>query len=151
MGFRSERIDGRPSTKWTNRLRYFVTTIFPLLLFGILVVGLSMNTERYYTEGRELCDSIKTILIAGKLCSDQEDCTRKKYVFFECATGVYISIYGITDQSLIKKIVALCIEKHANNRGIRYELTMYRQTKEEDVKTLISDRPILRIILKKEE
>lgn len=151
MGFKSERGDSTPPTKWRKRLRYFATKILPLLLFGILVFGLSFNTARYYTEGRELYDSIHAILIAEKLCGNQEDCIRKEYVFFKRATGVDVFVYGITDQSLIKKIVNLCVEKHASNRGIRYELTMYRQTKAEDIKELVSEKPILKLILKKEE
>lgn len=151
MKFRSEKGDSSPPMMWRKRFRYFVTTILPLLLFGILVFGLSMNTHQYYAEGKELCDSIDAILIAEKLCRDSDDCTKKEYVFFYPATGVEVDVYGITDQSLIKKIVDSCIEKHAINRGIRYELTMYRQTKAEDVKKLISERPILRLILKKEE
>lgn len=66
-------------------------------------------------------------------------------------TGVYIWVYGIVDESIIKKIVETCIEEHKKNSGITYELTMYSITKDEEYKNSKPKKTILKLVLEKED
>ena len=123
-----------------------------ILLFSIVTIcTVGCDSYTYHTQARELIDSIKALLISEKLCSDKNDCRIKEYVLSESSTGVYISTYGINDQSIAKKITGLCIDAHAKNPGIQYELHMYPLTKREDLKSYKSKRAMLQLILHKEE
>jgi hypothetical protein len=131
------------------RYHYFKNIIIAII--SIITVCYSCGGFRCNPQSKELIDSIYSLLISEKFCSDENDCRNKEYVYYGSPKDVYISVYGITDQTIVKKIVNLCIEKHKNNKGIRYELTMYSQTKREDVKMIISKKPMLELTLKKEE
>ena len=147
MRFSVMKTDGTRSKKWPKTTtRYLIS----LLLLAVSICTIGCEGPRS-VQGRELCDSIETLLIAEKLCSDKNDCTRKQYVFYKGSTDVDLWVYGITDKSLVKQIVDLCIEKHANNPGMQYTLTMYSQTRSQDGYAIFSKSPILQLTLKKEE
>jgi hypothetical protein len=122
-----------------------------LLLSIILLLECGCDSNRYRIEAKELLDSITEVLISEKLCRDRSDCYRKQYVFYEAATGVYISAYGIKNAEIKKKIIALCVEKQSYHSNIHYELHMYPQTKDESLKSPLSKRVSLRLIINKEE
>jgi hypothetical protein len=107
---------------------------------------------QFYPQIHELNDSVCSLFISERICRDKNDCrsSKKQYVFYEGGGGVYVSVYGITDQSISKKIVNLCIDAHAKNPGIHYQLVMYPETKAETEKGKRKTKT-LELILRKEE
>lgn len=94
----------------------------------------------------ELIDSVYAILIKEKICRDVNECRTKNYVLCRSSKDACISVYGITDASIIKKIVDLCIEKKTINPKLNYELYVYPKMKEEDY----NQKPTLKLILQEE-
>jgi hypothetical protein len=135
---------------WSQlRMKRIFCPAILLLTLAIFVTG--CGSGQYSDKANKLIDSIHAILISEKLCSDKNDCWKKQFVFFEGVKGVYISVYGITDPSVTEKIVGACIEDHAHNPSIYYELNMYNLTKDEDLHASGSKKTMLRLILNKEE
>lgn len=125
----------------------------PLLCVVVLAIALCTGcggSHVHQTQALELIDSIKDLLISENLCTDRNDCSRKQYVFMRPTTVIEITVYGITDQSIAKKIIGLCIDAHAKYPGIQYELEMYTQTKDETLKGK-PKTTILQLIVNKEK
>jgi hypothetical protein len=141
--FNIMEIDSSRLMRPKKRILHFLSRcILPILLFLATTVSIvGCDSNQYGVQANELIASIHTLLISEKLCSDRMDCSRKQYVFYKGSSGVYITVYGIADKSLVQQIVDLCIEKHSNNPKIYYELTMHAQKKNE------SGAPFLKLIL----
>jgi len=124
-----------------------------LLLAVVLAIAICtgcISSHVHQTQARELVDTIEDLLVSEKLCGDKNDCVDKQYVFIRPSMVIEITVYGVTDRSIAKKIIGLCIDAHAKYPEIQYELEMYTQTKEETLKG-IPKTTILQLILKKEK
>jgi len=134
---------------WFLVRKSYLYSIVIMMTFSICLYG--CGSGQYSDKANEVIDSIHEILISEKLCSDKNDCSKKQFVFFESVNGVYISVYGITNQAITEKIVAAFIKNHARNPMIYYELNMYNLTKDEDLHTSKSKKTILQLVLDKEQ
>jgi hypothetical protein len=132
-----------------KRLKNIFFLVIQVFVIAIFLSG--CGSGQYTDKANEAIDSIHEILISEKLCSDKNDCSKKQFVFFESVNGVYISVYGVDDQSIKEKIVAAFIRNHARNPMIYYELNMYNLTKDEDFNSSKPKATILRLILNKGE
>ncbi|MDX9786355.1 MAG: hypothetical protein RBT11_06255 [Desulfobacterales bacterium] len=121
-----------------------------VVVLAIAICTGCISSHVHQTQARELVGAIDDLLVSEKLCRDRNDCTHKQYFFIRPSTVIEITVYGITDRSIAKKIIGLCIDAHAKYPEIRYELEMYTQTKEETLKGE-PKTTILQLILKKEK
>jgi hypothetical protein len=128
----------------------FVSALIMLMSTTQAIAGVP-NT--YQSQFSVLSGRIKSLLVAENYpMRDEVNHTSIQYVLGEAYQGISITVYGITDKSIIKKIIALCILEHSKNPELRYHLYMIKETSEESHKTLInSETPILRLTLNKEK
>ena len=131
-------------------------TVSPgVLLLCVIVIMIAMcngcgGSHVHQKEALEFSGLIDALFISEKLCHDANDCTRKEYYFHRPSEVLQIYIYGITDRTIVKKIVDLCIDFHARNPKIKFELTMYAQ-KRPEINIERNKTTILKLILNKEE
>jgi hypothetical protein len=112
--------------------------------------GPSGKDRTYQAQAMELINSIEDLLTAEKVCKDRNDCGRQDYALWSSGKGVYIYVYGIRDQAIVKNIVSLCLDAHMRNPKVQYELNMHSQTKRETVEGS-SKTKTLQLVLPRED
>jgi len=98
----------------------------------ILAVGLSGCGESYPTEARRYCDVVQDVLIAKKLCSNAQDCTRKQMVFWEGGNPwlpgynmAFVSLYETQDAALVDMVVTRLKEAKSESGMPAVKLIVY--------------------------
>ncbi len=127
--------------------RNVINILIILLIISItILVLIGCGSYRCTTQAHELMDAVDTILISEKLCKDANDCRTKNYVLCRSSKGACISVYGVRNVNIIKRIVNLCIEKRTSNRNMKYELYIHPKMKMEDY----NQKPTVKLILQEE-
>jgi hypothetical protein len=118
----------RAGTK-IKRLQIIVVCVFTLFT----TTALAGSPGIYQEQAVKTIGMIDRILMEHKLCSDGNDCTKKKLAFFSrTSTGIYIEVYRIRSSALIQQIVDACITVYIDNgQSMDVSLSMYHQSHEE--------------------
>ena len=87
----------------------------------------------HYDQRTRLVNNSELILINHGLCVNENDCTKKKFVFAGGSTGgIHLEVYGVSDLPVIEGIIdASIVEYGRNNKKIGVSVEFYRGKHEE--------------------
>lgn len=113
--------------KLSMQMKSSILRIFFIVSVALIsIIGFAESRE-YYDQSIELVNEIDSILISEGVCSDRNDCVRKRLVFSKSQTdGVYIETFSITNKELVRKIIEACMSEYEKyGRHVGVELRMY--------------------------
>lgn len=111
--------------------------LFFSLLASLLIeipIAIGGSPSIYQEQALKLTENSKSALIRHGLCIDENDCTKKRFVFFlRTSSGVMLDIYGISDLRVISEIIGACLDEYEKNtKRMSIDVKVYRE-KHEDV------------------
>ena len=106
-------VQAHPDSRSESRFLRKVRTYVALVAAAYISLHVKAGEDRTYDQyAHESIKSAKTILIKSGKCSDVNDCTRKKYVFFDPVRhGVSLVFYGITEEPIVKQLIAMLAQE----------------------------------------
>lgn len=107
-------------------------------LFIEIPIAIGGSPSIYQEQALKLTENSKSALIRHGLCIDENDCTKKQFVFFlRTSSGVMLDVYGISDLRVISEIIGACLDEYEKNaKRMSIDVKVYRE-KHEDVMGLI--------------
>jgi hypothetical protein len=113
-----------------------------LLTLALASLSAAANGRTFEKERLALIESIHGVLIANRLCSDRNDCTRKQYAFAApTLSGLSVSVYGVNDAAVLSEVTKQCALTLLNRPEMKkLELTLYSISKAEHLATTILGR-----------
>ncbi|KAF0190857.1 MAG: hypothetical protein FD165_2318 [Gammaproteobacteria bacterium] len=133
--------------------------IFRIVLLAFLLIETSVvlggSPSIYQEQALRLTQSAKSILIKHQLCVDENDCTKKQFVFFvRTSKGVILNIYDISNIQVISEIIGASVDEYEKNaKAMSINVKIYNE-KHEDAVGLINSllaAPYIKLYLQGEE
>lgn len=124
-------------------------------LFVEMPIAIGGSPSIYQEQALKLTENSKFAFIRHGLCIDENDCTKKQFVFFiRTSSGVMLDIYGISDLRVISEIIGACLDEYEKNaKRMSIDVKVYRE-KHEDVVGPINSlftSPYIKLHLKEEK
>lgn len=113
-----------------------------ILFFALLIsffieipIAIGGSPSIYQEQALTLTENSKLALIRHGLCIDENDCTKKQFVFFlRTSSGVMLDIYGISDLRVISEIIGACLNEYEKNaKRMSIDVKVYREKREDAV------------------
>lgn len=132
--------------------------LFLALLMAFIIeipAAIGGSSSIYQEQALRLTENSKLALIKHGLCIDENDCTKKQFVFFlRTSSGVMLDIYGISDLHVITEIIFACLDEYGKNaKRMSIDVKVYSE-KREDVTGLITPffvSPFIKLYLQGEK
>ena len=117
-----------------------------LISFTLLAFLSGCSSHYYYDEARSYSDGITEVLVSNKKCESTQKC---KLLFWSSGAlvfnsmpfygGVNISIYEVSEPSIVASIISFCIKNHENHQGVKTTVKIYSTPHLSDDENIIAE------------